>query len=157
MIELHVEDPQAELTIGLTQDDTHLMNAVLDYRDRLVKDVMTPLDRVYMLDCNTELTGDKLIDIHRSGYTRIPVYDGYKRTNITGILYSKDLMLVSSGDKVKVETVVAFHGQNHHKFVYEDDTLAETLRTFKQSKTHLMIVKNRKTENNSTGTSFTVF
>lgn len=99
---------------------------------------MTPLERVYMLNCNTCLTFENMMKIYRTGYTRIPVYDG-RESNIIGILYSKDLILINPDDGVKVKSVLAFHGMNHAQFVPEQTSLHEILSRFKHSYTHLMI------------------
>ena len=104
---------------------------------------MTLIDRVYMLDCNTRLTFQNMMEIYRSGYTRIPVFDG-KRSNIIGILYSKDLILIDPDDEVEVKAVLAFHGMAHARFVSDHTRLHEIMSLFKHSYTHLMIAVTNK-------------
>lgn len=45
-----------------------------------VKDVLTPLDKVYMLDENTQMSKEVCNEIHNKGHTRIPLYKGNKNT-----------------------------------------------------------------------------
>lgn len=65
-------------------------------QDKRVKDVMTPMNKVYMIEAGVRLNFEHMLEIYRSGYTRIPVYDKDPQ-NIIGILYTKDLILVDPG------------------------------------------------------------
>lgn len=65
-------------------------------QDKRVKDVMTPMNKVYMIEAGVRLSFEHMLEIYRSGYTRIPVYDKDPQ-NIIGILYTKDLILVDPG------------------------------------------------------------
>ena len=69
---------------------------VLCAQDKRVKDVMTPMDKVYMVEASVRLNFEHMMDIYKSGYTRIPVYERDPQT-IIGILYTKDLILVDPG------------------------------------------------------------
>jgi metal transporter CNNM len=81
----------------------------LEYSNKNVKDVMTPIDEVFMLEASTKLTFEAKLEIYKSGYTRIPVYDGtVSKYHVINILYVKDLILVDPGDEVEVQTVVSF-------------------------------------------------
>ena len=62
-----------------------------------MKDVMTPMDKVYMVEASVRLNFEHMMDIYKSGYTRIPVYERDPQT-IIGILYTKDLILVDPGE-----------------------------------------------------------
>lgn len=139
LISLHVENPEAREASGLTQEDTHIMKAVLEYHNRKVKDVMTPIDRVYKLESKTKLNFDTILEIHRKGYTRIPIFEG-SENNIIGILFTKDLILINPDDKIEVKSLLAFHGLDHMQFIVEDKFLKETLLRFKSSYSHMMIV-----------------
>lgn len=99
---------------------------------------MTVIDHVFMLESNTRLNFESMLEIYRSGYTRIPVFNG-SRNNIIGILYSKDLILIDPDDEVEVKAVLAFHGMQHARFIPENTALHEVLAKFKLSYTHLMI------------------
>jgi metal transporter CNNM len=70
---------------------------------------MTPIDKVFMLEARTKLTFDTMLDIYKSGYTRIPVYDGtVSKDRVISVLYVKDLILVDPDDEIEVQTVVSF-------------------------------------------------
>lgn len=85
----------------------------------LVEDVMTPADKVYMLEATRKLTFETILEIYKGGHTRIPVYDGsISRDAIVGILYVKDLILVDPDDAIMVRTIVGlrcFSSCNHSR------------------------------------------
>lgn len=53
-----------------------------------MNEVMTPLDKVFMIEATVRLNFDNMLCIYRSGYTRIPVYLD-ERKNVIGILFVK--------------------------------------------------------------------
>ena len=70
---------------------------------------MTPVDKVFMLEASTKLTFDAMLEIYKSGYARIPVYDGtVSKDRVISVLYVKDLILVDPDDEIEVQTVVSF-------------------------------------------------
>jgi len=66
----------AALESGLTHDEHKILVGTLNYKDRMVKDVMTLLDRMFMLEADMKLNFENMLLIYKSGYTRIPVYEG---------------------------------------------------------------------------------
>ena len=79
----------------------------MEYSRKSVADVMTGIEKVFMLESSMKLTFETMMQIYKSGYTRIPVFEG-SRNNIMGILYVKDLILVDPDDDIEVQTVVTF-------------------------------------------------
>eukprot|EP00803_Ostreobium_quekettii_P010420 evm.model.scf_2415.3 EVM.evm.TU.scf_2415.3 scf_2415:19294-23984(+) len=124
LIAIHVENPDAQVTSGLTQDDSRILAGVLEYKDKMVADVMTTIDKVFMMEASTKLNFENTLAIYNTGYTRVPVYEG-DRHNIVGILYTKDLILIDPDDEVEVRAVLAFHGRHHERFLADDTTLRE--------------------------------
>lgn len=61
------------------------------------------------------------LQLYKSGFTRIPVYETTP-SNVIGILYAKDLILVDPQDQVEIRTILSFHGGEVKK-VNEDTTL----------------------------------
>lgn len=142
LIELHATDPDAKAESGLNESDHRLLVAALEYKDKRVKDVMTSLDQCYMLEASERLNFSTMLDVYKSGYTRIPVYSG-SRGNIVGVLYAKDLILVDPEDEIELMTILSFRGR-HGGHVYADIKLDKALARFLASGTHLMIVHARQ-------------
>ncbi len=70
---------------------------------------MTRVERVFMLEASLALDYEIMLQIYKSGYTRIPVYEG-DRNNIVGLLYTKDLILIDPADKIILRNLVALRG-----------------------------------------------
>lgn len=143
LIELHATDNIYTLESGLNASDHHLLVAALEYKDKRVSDVMTSLDQCYMLEVSERLNFSLMLEVYRSGYTRIPVYSG-ERQNIVGVLYAKDLILVDPEDEIELSTILSFRGR-HGGHVCADIKLDKALSNFLSSGTHLMIVHERCT------------
>ena len=73
------------------------------------------------------------------GFSRIPVYEN-RRDNILGFLMSKDLLMVRPQTKtVRIRNLKNFVLRDAVKIHFEE-TLTETMKKFRKSKTHLGIV-----------------
>ncbi len=138
LIELHATDMDMTQESGLNASDHLLLVAALEYKDKRVSDVMTSLDQCYMLDVEERLTFSLMLEVYRSGYTRIPVYRGV-RSNIVGVLYAKDLILVDPEDEIELATILAFRGR-HSGHVSAGTKLDKALAKFLSTGMHLMIV-----------------
>ena len=141
LIRIHVENPDAQEESGLNKDDGNLLTGALEYKDKRVRDVMTELDKVFMVESSTRLTFQVLMDIYKSGFTRIPVYE-IDRQNIVGMLFTKDLILIDPDDEVEIAAVISFHGNREGGFVRgvaDETSLDKVFREFKSSYLHLLV------------------
>ena len=141
LIRIHVENPDAQEESGLNKDDGNLLTGALEYKDKTVADVMTTIEKVFMLDSQTRLTFPVLMEIYKSGFTRIPIYE-IDRQNIVGILFTKDLILIDPDDGVEIAAVISFHGNREGGFVRgvpDDTSLDKVFREFKFSYLHLLV------------------
>ena len=62
LVALHGEDQAGPLT----KDEVSIVRAVLDLRDKTVKDVMTPLEHVFMLPLETQLNRTTIEQVNRA-------------------------------------------------------------------------------------------
>lgn len=123
----------------LEKDEVNMISGALELRRKIVGDVMTKLDDVYMLSYDAILDFETVSEIMKSGYSRIPVYED-RRTNIVTMLYIKDLALVDPDDNTPLKTLCRFY-QNSCYFVFEDTTLDVLLKQFKEGiKGHMAFV-----------------
>ncbi len=60
-----------------------------------------------MLEKSLRLTFQTMLAIYKSGFTRVPVFEG-SRQNIVAVMYAKDLILVDPDDSIQVGTVLSF-------------------------------------------------
>mmetsp|Transcript_32193 Transcript_32193/g.44661 ORF Transcript_32193/g.44661 Transcript_32193/m.44661 type:complete len:778 (-) Transcript_32193:255-2588(-) len=140
LINIHVENPDGAVESGLTKQDQMLLTGALEYKDKSVVNVMTTLEKVFMLEINARLNFQLMFSIYKSGFTRIPVYESH-RQNVVGILFVKDLILVDPDDEIEVRAILAFHGDRSAGYVKrlnEKTTLDRVFKYFKSSYIHLL-------------------
>ncbi len=70
-----------------------MLSAALELKFKKIEQVMTPLDKVFMIDINSNLDEQTLKRIYSEGFSRIPVFEG-ERENIVGLLMARDLVLI---------------------------------------------------------------
>lgn len=114
---------------NLDKDEVNIISGALDMKKKTVAEVMTPIDEVFMLSYDAVLDFETISEIMKSGYSRIPVYEG-SRHNVQKLLLIKDLALIDPDDNTPLRTLCEFY-QNYCYFVFEDVTLAAVFRQFK--------------------------
>ncbi|KAK7868301.1 hypothetical protein R5R35_013888 [Gryllus longicercus] len=129
----------------LEKDEVNIIAGALEFRKKVVSDVMTKLEDVFMLSNDAILDFETVSEIMKQGYSRIPVYDGV-RSNIVTVLYIKDLAFVDPDDNTPLSTLCNFY-QNPCNFVFEDTTLDIMFKQFKEGiKGHMAIVQRVNSE-----------
>lgn len=122
----------------LSADDKKLLTHGLDFRDRLVSEVMTPRGMIDHIN-KKELLGPLILDdLHKTGHSRFPVINE-DVDHIVGVLYIQDLLVVDSG---KRSTTVEKAMSPRVFYIREDQTLGHALAAFLRTHHHLFIVIN---------------
>jgi CBS domain containing-hemolysin-like protein len=75
------------------------LQAALDLGTRTLRDIMTPIGKVYMLNINQNLDETLKRQIYEQGYSLIPVYED-SPDNIVGLLMTRDLILANIDDNL---------------------------------------------------------
>ncbi|EGG14553.1 Ancient conserved domain protein 2 [Cavenderia fasciculata] len=123
---------------GVSRSDVTLLTGVLDFSQKKVAQVMTPLDRVFMLDISTKLDYTTMTSILENGHSRMPVYE-HERSNIIGCLYMRDLVLLNPEDSVPLKTMMGLYHRQLLK-TWHDTSLDQMLSEFKTGKSHMAVV-----------------
>jgi metal transporter CNNM len=134
LLEIHVKEGR------FTAETGQVMTGALNFHDKLVRNIMTPLSKTFMLNVEEVLDFDCIAKIFKAGYSRIPVYDGEAR-NIIGLLFVKDLIFVNPDDGISVKNFVNIFGRRVH-VVWVDDSLGDVLRGLKQGNSHMALVRD---------------
>ncbi|KAM8806132.1 metal transporter CNNM1 [Eudromia elegans] len=129
----------------LVREELAMVQGALELRTKVVEDVLTPLADCFMLRADAVLDFATVSEILRSGYTRIPVYEGDQRDNIVDLLFVKDLAFVDPDDCTPLQTVTRFYRRPLH-CVFNDTRLDTLLEEFKKGKSHLAIVQRVNNE-----------
>lgn len=134
----------------LNKDEVNVISGVLQLRKKTASDIMTPISDAFMLPVDSLLNFETMTNImnsgrfqqlsrvwrnvwqnvHTSGYSRIPVFEN-NRTNITSLLYIKDLAFIDTEDNISVRKACAF-AKNPCHFIFDDTTLDVLLQQFKE-------------------------
>uniref|UniRef100_A0A8C5QJL9 Metal transporter n=1 Tax=Leptobrachium leishanense TaxID=445787 RepID=A0A8C5QJL9_9ANUR len=138
---LRAADPYNDLV----KEELNIIQGALELRTKAVEDVLTPLGDCFMLRADAVLDFATVSEILRSGYTRIPVFEGDDRANIVDILFVKDLAFVDPDDCTPLQTVTRFYHRPLH-CVFNDTRLDAVLEEFKKGKSHLAIVQRVNNE-----------
>ncbi|KAF1493476.1 Metal transporter CNNM1, partial [Pygoscelis antarcticus] len=129
----------------LVREELAMVQGALELRTKVVEDVLTPLADCFMLRADAVLDFATVSEILRSGYTRIPIYEGDRRDNIVDLLFVKDLAFVDPDDCTPLQTVTRFYRRPLH-CVFNDTRLDTLLEEFKKGKSHLAIVQRVNNE-----------
>jgi CBS domain containing-hemolysin-like protein len=145
-------DAHAERS-GLQHTEVKLLVAAMEFHEKLVKDVMTPVKKVFAVRHDDLMTSDLIERLWRSGRSRVPVEDA--NGNYCDILIVRDLITYSKGQHgavsstqaarngsaapVTVGDIVAMKTRNVPT-VDEDMPLPSMLLFFQRVNTHMAIV-----------------
>lgn len=122
----------------LNEKEFKIITGALDFNKKMVKDVMTQLDDVFMLELNDRLDFETIAKIAGHGFSRIPVYET-KPDNIIGLLHVKDFTLLDPDDNMPVKAILEFY---NHKIIFcdSDRLIDEMFEEFRMGETHLAFV-----------------
>ncbi|KAJ3148495.1 hypothetical protein HDU86_007425 [Geranomyces michiganensis] len=123
----------------LTHDEITILQGTLNVHQQKVQDVMTPLERVYMLPSTAKLNRATMQEILRLGHSRIPVYSGTK-SNILGILLVKTLILLDPDAETPVSQVRLI---TKVPKANPDTNLFHMLNIFQEGASHLATVHDK--------------
>lgn len=130
---IHDQKVQPDNRIDVVSLDIALHT--LTFGDRLVRDIMVPRRAVKMVPV-TETVGPVLMnELHASGFSRFPVYEG-KKDNIVGTLFLRDLVKAKTGGSI-AKTM-----KPEVMFVHEEQPLTDALQAILKTRRHQFIVVN---------------
>eukprot|EP00746_Dinoflagellata_sp_MGD_P011512 gnl/MRDRNA2_/MRDRNA2_124165_c0_seq1.p1 gnl/MRDRNA2_/MRDRNA2_124165_c0~~gnl/MRDRNA2_/MRDRNA2_124165_c0_seq1.p1 ORF type:complete len:487 (+),score=97.24 gnl/MRDRNA2_/MRDRNA2_124165_c0_seq1:85-1461(+) len=115
--------------MAVDKSEVCLIHGALTFREIPLKDVMTPVEDVYMLPASTKLDFETIAQIFRSGFSRIPVYSENVNKPV-GLLLTKDLVLVDPNDAVELGAICKIFGRKLAPF-HLDQKLGEVFDSFK--------------------------
>ncbi len=119
----------------LEESDRELVRSVIEFGDKVVREVMTP--RPEIIAVPGTLTLPNFIEvIQRTAFSRVPVYAA-SLDQITGIAFAHDLLHIADSD-ARHKTVAQI--QRPVAFVPETKKVAELLREMQREKQHMRIV-----------------
>lgn len=125
----------AEEFDNVSRDELKIAENALMFGEKPIGEVMTPLNAINFIDAEEELSPVVLGELHDSGHSRFPVYEGSNQ-NIIGTLFIKDALRIK-----KLKQVKDVMRQDVY-FINELQTLDHALQGFIKTKHHMFMVVN---------------
>jgi putative hemolysin len=119
----------------LEESDRELVRSVIEFGDKVVREVMTPRPEIVAVPGTLTLQQFTEV-IHEHAFSRVPVYSG-SLDHITGIAFAHDLLHIADTE-ARHRTVAQI--QRPVAFVPETKKVAELLREMQREKQHMRIV-----------------
>jgi CBS domain containing-hemolysin-like protein len=119
----------------LEKGEGELVQSVVEFGDKIVRDVMTPRTEMAALEINAPIEEFRKL-VRERRYTRYPVYSG-RLDNIEGIVGVRDLMELSPEEQTKVTLRSLLRPV---PFVPETKRIKDLLKELQQSTTQMAIV-----------------
>jgi len=118
---------------GIEEEEKELIENIFEFDDTSASEIMTPRADMYVINVDEDLN---LVDVIRSGYTRIPVIEE-DIDHVIGILNIKDLFMhqVTSSEAADVRKIMS-----EPYYVPENLKLDNLLQQFKKRKQHMAII-----------------
>ncbi len=119
----------------LEESDRALVRSVVEFGDKVVREVMTPRPEVFAVPTTLTLR-EFTAEINEHAFSRVPVYSG-TLDHVTGIAFAHDLLKVLD---IEAGTRTVAQIQRPVAFVPETKKVAELLREMQREKQHMRIV-----------------
>ncbi len=119
----------------LEESDRELVRSVVEFGDKLVREIMTPRPEIFAVPGTLTLQ-QFTAELEEHAFSRVPVFQG-TLDNITGIVFAHDLLQVPDTEAASrsVEAI-----QRPAAFVPETKNTAELLREMQREKQHMRLV-----------------
>lgn len=127
-----LDQQQFQSDSRIAEEELQLAKNALSFGDHTVGSVLVPRKQVMKVKADDTVGPILLDELHKSGLTSFPVLDGKQ---IVGILHLKDVGLKSTGKVKSYMDAQVF-------YVHEQDSLAEVLHIFYQTKSPMFAVVN---------------
>ena len=124
----------------LDKREAGIISGAVTYRDKHVRDHMTPVARMFALCESDRLDFAAMAAIFRAGYSRVPVWNR-ARDDIVAVLLTKDLLLLTPQQRHPVAAIAAYFGRATVLKVDLEATLEETMQAFMASHQHVALVR----------------
>ncbi|CAM4842949.1 unnamed protein product, partial [Rotaria magnacalcarata] len=129
----------------IEKPELDVITGVLSLRKKTVKEAMTWLPDVFMLEKNRKTDAELLMEVHKHGFSRIPVYSSEK-SNVIGIVKLRDFALITPEQyQLTVKHLMEFH-THPYGYTKTTDSLYNLMQEFLKSRWHIALVQELRNE-----------
>ena len=119
----------------LEESDRELVRSVVEFGDKVVREVMTPRPEMFAVPQTMSLE-EFTAAVNEHGFSRVPVY-AESLDDITGIVFARDMLGVKDTDAARRKVAQL---QRPAAFVPESKKVNELLREMQRQKQHMSVV-----------------
>lgn len=130
-----ITQQKGQLDNRISKEDLKITQHSLTFGEKLVRDVMTPRRVMATVSASESVSPIVMEELHKSGHSRFPVYDG-KKDNFVGVLYMHDMLKKKAGGNVKDLMEKKVH------YVHDEELLSDVLQAFIKTRHHMFLVVN---------------
>ncbi|GIV29358.1 MAG: membrane protein [Bacteroidia bacterium] len=129
---------ESEESGSIQPTEYELIQNVFEFDDRVVKQIMLPIDRVSAIDINWDEKTilKKILD---DGFSRMPVYSD-NISNILGIIHTKDILKTVIENQIQLNKNTLFQLMRKPLLVPENAKINKVLRELQKQHTQFAIV-----------------
>ncbi|XGW14491.1 hypothetical protein V3C99_000642 [Haemonchus contortus] len=110
-----------------------VLENAMNLQVRRVRDVMTPIEKVFMISDKTQVNAKLKRQLSENRHTRIPVYRGDDRNCIIGVLNVKDLLLIDDSLDLHVGIIMQLWNRSTlFRFVSAETPIAQLMLELKR-------------------------
>lgn len=120
----------------INETETKMINNIIEFNDKLAREVMTPRTEVFLIDINEPIT-QFLDELLEGKHSRVPVFEN-DVDNIIGILYMKDFVIEAHRngfENVKIKNIL-----HQAYFVYEIKNIGELFKDLQKTKKNMAML-----------------
>uniref|UniRef100_A0AC35FQK4 CNNM transmembrane domain-containing protein n=1 Tax=Panagrolaimus sp. PS1159 TaxID=55785 RepID=A0AC35FQK4_9BILA len=146
----HIINMNVEQVGGFTENIAEIARRALQFcNQKGAGDIMTPIDKVFMLPDTAIINKELVKKISENGYTRIPIYQNGDENNIIGILNVKDLVPIDQKFELTIGTVIQiWQRSKNFRYVSEDFRMEKLLKEMKRGQSMALVIRfNNETKN----------
>lgn len=129
----HADNEESELD----ENEVEIIRGALKLSEKHVRDIMTPISKVYWLTPDNVIDGQTIDEVKLRGFSRIPVLNK-TRTEVYGVLLMKDLVDVNFDERSYPVSELRLHNTHTVGSMTALDTL---FHKFINARSHLMPVE----------------
>lgn len=138
---IHIIDELDE-SENITEADQRLMQAVVNFKDRIAREIMRPRVNLFCLPETMSLKAASAY-MQKEGYSRVPVYRG-TIDSIIGIVFYKDILssylsIKEANQDTRLDASIAPLVKKIH-YCPETKKISSLLQEFRKKQTHLAVV-----------------
>ncbi|CAF1310553.1 unnamed protein product [Adineta steineri] len=133
------------ISADIEKPELDVITGVLALRKKTVKEAMTWLPDVFMVDKDRITDAELLLEVHKHGFSRIPVYS-QEKSNVVGIVKLRDFALITPEQyHLTVKHLMEFH-LHPFGFTKTTDSLYNLMQEFLKSRWHIALVQELRNE-----------